>query len=402
MSAQRDAIARVTDVELDVDGQVVAIGNRAAPRGRVHPPTPAERVRALLQLGPLVRLPTRFATLDRSCRGGLPTPRLVVVGGAPGAGKTTLATYLGWSWAKAGIPVTMLAVDEGPDGVHLRVAQLEGLDVERIEARDADEIERLAAILEAAPLATLDALDAAGTVEGAAAHLATHDPAKPRVLIVDSIQTVEARGTDHAESPREKVDLVMRALRLARDTHGFLVVATCELARGAYRSRNVAETINDLAAFKESGRIEYAAQTCLVLRSVPDEEGLIDVTVPKNRAYRRDPFRLRLDHRTTALVEVDLPPASTPARRATRSPLDADAQAIVKVLLASPGVHGEAELRGKLRAGKIAISNERVRGAVTYLRDAGHLEDRPEKGRPRWYYVTTPTALEEGADDDDR
>ena len=138
----------------------------------------------------------------------------------------------------------------------------------------------------------VDGDDLAGSVERIAELLAVRAAGKPAVLVVDSLQTVRAIGTDTAGSPRERVDAVVRALKSMRDRHGFLVVATCELARGAYRSKALAEQINDLAAFKESGGIEYAAQTALVLRSVPDEPALVDVAVPKNRAYRKDAFRL--------------------------------------------------------------------------------------------------------------
>ena len=272
--------------------------------------TPADRVRALAQLGPVVRLESGLPTLDSSCRGGVPTRRLVVVGGAPGAGKTTLATNLLWRWAKTGVPVAMLAVDEGIDGILMRIAQLEGIDLERIEARDPIALEQLAQVVERAPLILIDGDEAAGSVEAAVAQLVARACGADAVLVVDSIQTARAAGSDVAGSPRDRIDCVVRALKAARDKHGLLLIATCELARGSYRSKNTADQINDLAAFKESGSIEYAAQTALVLRSVANESELVDVAVPKNRAYRKEGFRLRLDHRTTALVEVDMPPDS--------------------------------------------------------------------------------------------
>jgi KaiC/GvpD/RAD55 family RecA-like ATPase len=280
--------------------------------------TPADRVRALAQLGPVTRLESGLPTLDHSCRGGVPTRRLVVVGGAPGAGKTTLATNLLWKWAKAGVPAAMLAVDEDADGILMRIAQLEGIDAERIEERDPISLNRLATMVDAAPLILVDGDDAAGSVEAVAELLAARAGGREAVLVVDSIQTARAAGTEDAGSPRERIDCVIRAMKTARDRHGLLVIATCELARGSYRSKNAADQINDLAAFKESGGIEYAAQTALVLRSVPNESDLVDVAVPKNRAYRKEPFRLRLDHRTTELVEVELPPDAIPQDESAR------------------------------------------------------------------------------------
>ena len=264
-----------------------------------------ERVRELVGLGPVVRLETGIKTLDASCRGGLPFRRLVVLGGAPGAGKTSLATWLGWKWAKTGVPVVVLAVDEGPEGTLMRIAQMEGISANRIEERDAEVLEALAQRVSSVPLTVVGEDDEGSTVEAAAALLAQKAEGQPAVLIVDSLQTVRCEGHDGKQSPKDRVDTVVRALKAVREKYGFMVVTTCELARGAYRSRNVAETINDLAAFKESGSIEYAAQTALVLRSVPEESQLIDVSVPKNRAYKRDFFRLRMDALTCGFAEID-------------------------------------------------------------------------------------------------
>ncbi|MBX3205498.1 MAG: AAA family ATPase [Labilithrix sp.] len=332
-------------------GEPASPERKADPSPPARPATPAERVRALAKLGPVVRLPTGIPTFDRGCRGGVPAPRFVVLGGAPGAGKTTLATWLGWRWAKAGIPVAMLAVDEGPDGVLMRIAQLEGLEPAAIEERREDVLEELATRLDAAPLVIVDGDDAGGTVEGAAALLTDFPADLPRVLIIDSIQTVRATGTDGADSPRERIDAVVRAAKAARDGHALLVIATCELSRGAYRSRSAAEAINDLAAFKESGGIEYAAQTALVLRSVADAPNLVDVTVPKNRAYKRDPFRLRLDHRTTAFEEVEMAAEPLEGAKAEHK-LGQVRRAIVDAV-------GSAELRS-------------ARAIVRAVRDAGH------------------------------
>lgn len=65
---EREAIAnegypRPTSVQL----------RRAAPAA-ARPMTPSEIARAWSADGPLVRVPTGFATLDEACRGGLPVP----------------------------------------------------------------------------------------------------------------------------------------------------------------------------------------------------------------------------------------------------------------------------------------------------------------------------------------
>lgn len=78
--------------------------------------------------------------------------------------------------------------------------------------------------------------------------------------------------------------------------------ATSELARAAYRHKNEAENIADIAAAKESGAIEYAADSLLVLHEV---DGQIRVTIPKNRGRGVEPFAMTLDKDTMTFTQVD-------------------------------------------------------------------------------------------------
>jgi len=58
--------------------------------------------------------PTGIAALDRATRGGLRPGTFVGIGGAPGAGKTTLAIQLAVHYARAGVLVAILAADGAP------------------------------------------------------------------------------------------------------------------------------------------------------------------------------------------------------------------------------------------------------------------------------------------------
>ena len=135
----------------------------------------------------------------------------------------------------------------------------------------------------------------------------------------------------------------MRALKGA-SRRNTLVVATCELARGAYGKENSRERTTDLAAFKESGGIEYGAHLLLLLRE--REPGIVDVSMPKNRWGRSESFRLVLDHERAAFAEVAVP---SPPARATVG--DSDAEAVRQALRQNPGVAGKViglfeEIRG--------------------------------------------------------
>jgi replicative DNA helicase len=267
--------------------------------------------RALAIGGAQQLIPTDFATLDKATRGGLRAGKVIVFGGAPGAGKTTWAIQLAWKLAKLGICVAVLAADEDANGLLVRIGQLEGLQREDLEDGLPYARLRLSEILKAHEnFILVDADESEATVEQVSAELKRVSQGKPSLLVADSIQTIKAQGCEEAEGPRARIDAVIAALKKCAKVDGHLVIATCELARGAYRSQNAADRIDDLAAFKESGGIEYGVTTALVLRSVATEngeEGLVDVTIPKNRLGTKPPFRLRLDSKRASFEEVELP-----------------------------------------------------------------------------------------------
>lgn len=281
-----------------------AVGINAPLFGRVP-----EKIAALGSIGR--RLSTGFPTFDAATRGGLPSKRVVVVGGAPGAAKTTTVAQWALEWAKEGVHVAFLAADEEAEGILVRWGQACGIALDDLEAGDQSAKDRLSLALPK----SLELIDSEESDDPVTIERVSRELSKARgvdemsVLIVDSIQMAKAAGSEMIDSPRERIDAVVRALKAAAKRDGHLVIVTSELARGAYRDAGAA--INPLAAFKESGSIEYGAGTAIVLRTVDDAPGLVDVTVPKNRIGRsadaKKPFRMALDFTTATLREIDLP-----------------------------------------------------------------------------------------------
>lgn len=108
---------------------------------------------------------------------------------------------------------------------------------------------------------------------------------------------------------------------------GALVLATSEVSRGWYRSGK--ERIDPLAAFKESGGIEYGLALGFVMLGVEDDEGepipgFSDVFTAKNRVGTVRPiFRLRQDFTSARFEEVGRPPASRGRKpKGTDEPID--------------------------------------------------------------------------------
>jgi KaiC/GvpD/RAD55 family RecA-like ATPase len=289
----------------DDDVERESIREESAPESGVRWKTPPDRALGLGHSG--VLLPSGYKTLDTAMRGGFRTGKVVALGGAPGAGKTTFAVNMALGWALQGVHVAILAADEDADGLLIRMGQLFGFGREDLENGVQETKEGLSERLRlmAPTLMLVDAEEHQATVENVSAELKRQANGATSVLIIDSIQTVRTTHSPSADTPRARVDAVMSALKRCSKVDGHLVMATCELARGAYRKAD--ERIDDLASFKESGGIEYGVHVAVVLRSLTDEEGTVEATMPKNRLGQKLPFRLELDYRRARFAEAEIP-----------------------------------------------------------------------------------------------
>jgi DNA repair protein RadA/Sms len=151
-----------------------------------------------LDLKPLPRLPTGSTELDRVLGGGLLPGALVLLGGDPGIGKSTLVLQTCAHLAKAGKRILYASGEESLDQIALRARRIGGVTGEFQLLSDT----------------SLEAL------------LAAVDESKPDVLVVDSIQTI---STDDLPSAPGSVSQVrecaarLMALAKGRNLATFLV-----------------------------------------------------------------------------------------------------------------------------------------------------------------------------------
>lgn len=294
-------------------------------RDRKVPKTIADRALALGGKGNRIAL--GIATLDRACRGGPLTGKVIVFGASPGTGKTTLIAQIGHELARRKVWVAILSADEDADGLLIRIGQNERLSREDLEGGNHQSRAVLAGRLRDLSLLLFDADEDEATIELVAAELAHRAKGAPSVLIVDSIQTACANGSTDADNPRARTDAVMLALKRMAKMHGHLVIATSEVSRGWYKNRR--DRVDPMAAFKESGGIEYAASMALVMVPVEGHENLVDVLVPKNRMGQKLPFRLKLCFARARFEEVELTTDQEPTPAAK---VDGIQAAVVKLL----------------------------------------------------------------------
>jgi replicative DNA helicase len=360
----------------EAEGKIAAVAQRAAARAWL-----STVERALALGGGRPPLATGFRTLDADTRGGL-RPGVVVIGGAPGVGKTICLVQLALRWALLGIHVSILAADEEPSGLLIRVGQGLGLSREDLEDGRPEARARFVELLGEIP--TLKLVDGAeATVEAAAHELRKRAADGPAVLCIDSVQTVRASGSAEADGPRARIDAVVAALKSAGRS-GLMVVASCELARSAYRSKNTADRAEALAAFKESGAIEYAAHLAIVMTSVKGEIGTVDVETVKNRwGSGKTPMRLVQNFATASFSET--------AGLDSATLMQSDVTAARAALRSKPGVTGKWALAALIEG---RMSKSRKEDAISALMAAGEIENRGTSTRPRWFHADKASSPE--------
>lgn len=261
-----------------------------------------DRLRRVAYAAPPV--PSGLGPIDKALRGGLRDEKILVVGGAPGAGKTSLVRQLADSVARVGAAVGWLAADEEPAGIDARRLQALGVPRHLAEKPDGATIALAERELAALPFEVYDSADG-WTVDHVFAEMGRRYPDRPRVIVLDSLQTVTTPRSAKLET-RARIDDVISTIKMLSraDATRASVIVVSELARGAYRSTTSAESTEDIAAFKESGGIEYGGHTLLVLRAVKDSPDFVEAAMPKNRVGPKVPFTLKMDPETTAFAET--------------------------------------------------------------------------------------------------
>lgn len=152
---------------------------RTRPRpGGTLPGAAEPRPLGALQAGASPRRPTGLAEIDRLLGGGLVSGSVLLLGGEPGIGKSTLVLQIAGALAEAAASepgdatVLYASAEESAAQLHLRAARL------GLTGGPADET-----------LTVLAGTDVAAIVTAASA-------AQPTLLVVDSIQTVQVDGLD--------------------------------------------------------------------------------------------------------------------------------------------------------------------------------------------------------------
>jgi DNA repair protein RadA/Sms len=175
----------------------------------------------------VARLKTGIGELDRVLGGGLVPGSLVLLGGAPGIGKSTITAAALGNLAAAGEQVLYVSGEESAAQVRLRAERLGGgaLDVPIVASTDLDAI-----------LATLEAQ-------------------RPAVCVVDSVQVMQAGGLSGAPGSVGQVrEVAGRLMRLGKERDVAIVLVGHVTKEGSLAGPRVLEHLVDCVLSFEGER----------------------------------------------------------------------------------------------------------------------------------------------------
>jgi DNA repair protein RadA/Sms len=177
---------------------------------------------------PPPRVPTTIAEFDRVLGGGLVPASVVLVGGDPGIGKSTLLLQAGAALGQAGKRVLYISGEESIDQIRMRGARL-GLSQAPMELAAATQLGDILASLSQFPDAAL--------------------------VVIDSIQTMWTDGVDSAPGSVTQVRAAAFELIRAAKTQGFSLMLVGHVTKeGALAGPRVLEHMVDVVLHFEGDR----------------------------------------------------------------------------------------------------------------------------------------------------
>jgi DNA repair protein RadA/Sms len=188
------------------------------------------------------RAPTGTAELDRVLGGGLVPGSLVLIGGDPGIGKSTLVLQVAMALAARGETVLYVAGEESEEQVRMRAARLGEVP---------------------GPLLILCETDLEAVLEACVS-------TRPSVLIVDSIQTMARGGLEGGPGSVTQVrECGLGLLHFAKATKTLVLLVGHVTKEGAVAGPRVLEHMVDAVLYLEGERFHDAR----VLRAAKNRFG---------------------------------------------------------------------------------------------------------------------------------
>lgn len=194
---------------------------------------------------PASRVPSGIAEFDRVCGGGLVPGSVLLVGGDPGIGKSTLLLQVA-ALMHQHVPSLYISGEEAVDQIRMRAQRL-GVGGSALKLASATNVNDI--------LRTLDKPDA------------------PGLVVIDSIQTMFVENLDSAPGSVSQVRLVTQELtRLAKQRNITMIIVGHVTKEGSLAGPRVLEHMVDTVLYFEGER----GHQFRILRSVKNRFGATD------------------------------------------------------------------------------------------------------------------------------
>lgn len=187
--------------------------------------TPAEMLTLLEAAeGPHEREATGWPEVDRVLGGGLVPGSVLLLGGEPGVGKSTLLLQMAGAMAGKGLPVMVASAEESAQQVAIRALRL-GIGDAAISLVSDDDVDAVVALAE---------------------------KVRPRLLVVDSIQAVGVPEISSAPGgPAQVRESAARLVRLAKSTGVSVVLVGHVTKEGGLAGPKLLEHMVDVVLYLE-------------------------------------------------------------------------------------------------------------------------------------------------------
>jgi DNA repair protein RadA/Sms len=226
---------------------------------------PAARTVTLTEAaeGPAEREPTGWPEVDRVLGGGIVPGSVLLLGGEPGVGKSTLLLQTAGAVAQRGLAVVIASAEESAQQVAMRARRL-GIGDDMISLVADDDVDAIVALVERE---------------------------RPRLLIVDSIQAVSVSEIPSTAGGMAQVrESASRLVRLAKTTGTAVVLVGHVTKEGGLAGPKLLEHMVDVVLYLEGD----PDRGFRVLRSIKNRYGATHVSG-------------MFDMRSDGLLELDDP-----------------------------------------------------------------------------------------------
>ena len=236
-------------------------------------------------------IPTGFGQIDDVLR-GFRKSELIIVGGRPAMGKSTLGINFAYNMARAGQKVVVFSLEMAKKELHQRLVKME-TGIEDIYTINQDQYESCANssryIEKSLPLKIIDTADVTvEAIHGLAKRIQEQDGLD--CLFVDHLSILKSKKP--FKSRYEEITEISRQLKVIAKDLDIPVVALCQLNRGV-EAREV--KIPTMADLRDSGSIEQDADLILFIHRPeyyaiqknempePEDMGKALINICKNR-----------------------------------------------------------------------------------------------------------------------